>query len=236
MSRERQIAVITGATSGIGLATAHRFARAGYDLGICARNADRLEEVRQTIEREHRVQVVTSNCDLSSPIEATRFANFITDQFQQINVLINNAADAPRATTAEITSEVFDQLLSLNIKAPFLITKKLIPRLTGGSIINVSSLSAIDPFPGLGIYGACKAWIDLWSKALADELAGQGIAVFSVRPGSVATPLLARVAPQFPFDQALQPDEVAEVIFALTNPSWRIASGEAIDLQCRVVK
>ncbi|HQY87480.1 MAG TPA: SDR family oxidoreductase [Tepidisphaeraceae bacterium] len=231
MPREQLTAVITGATSGIGLATAHRFAREGYDLAICARNSDRLEEVQQTIEREHSVKVVTSSCDLSSPAEATQFANFITDRFQQINVLVNNAADAPRATTAEITPEAFDQLLSLNVKAPFLITKKLIPILSGGSIINVSSLAALDPFPGLGIYGACKAWIDLWTKALAAELAGQKIGVFSIRPGAVATPMLKRAAPDFPMDQALHPDEVAELIFSLSIKPWRIASGDAINIQ-----
>lgn len=235
MSREQQTAVITGATSGIGLATAHRFAQAGHNLAICARNEDRLEEVRQTLKREHGVQVVALSCDLSSPTEATRFAKFVTEQFQRITVLVNNAADAPRKTTSEISPEDFDHLLSLNIKAPFLITKKLLPLLTGGTIVNVSSLSAIDPFPGLGIYGASKAWIDLWTKSLAEELAGQRIKVFSVRPGAVETPMLRKVAPDFPADQALHPDQVAEVIFDLATGVCKIPNGSAIDVQYRNV-
>ena len=93
------------------------------------------------------------------------------------------------------------------------------------TIVNVSSLSAIDPFPGFSLYGASKAWVDLLTEALATEGKECGIRVCSVRPGAVETPLLRGLFPDFPSDQCVSPDAVAEIILGCVASPEKFPSG-----------
>ena len=97
----------------------------------------------------------------------------------------------------------------------------------GGTIVNISSMAAIDPFPGFSIYGASKAWIELFSKAIASEGADHSIRVCCVRPGAVETDLLRGLFPDFPADQCVSPEEIASKVWACVNDVERHASGEA---------
>ena len=97
-----------------------------------------------------------------------------------------------------------------------------------GVIVNVSSLAAADPFPGFSVYGGCKAWVETFTRAIAAEGREFGLRAFSVRPGAVETPMLRGVFPDFPRDQTLAPEDVAELIFSLTLPGLQYSSGEAI--------
>ena len=101
----------------------------------------------------------------------------------------------------------------------------------GGSIVNVSSQAAVSPFQGFSVYGGTKAFVDLFTKAVAEEGKPHGISVFSVRPGAVDTPLLRELFPDFPLDQAVTAEEVANVIWQLTQPEMRFSAGDPISVK-----
>jgi len=98
-------------------------------------------------------------------------------------------------------------------------------------IVNISSAASVDPFPGLVAYGGTKAWVNIWSKGLADEGRPLGIRVFAVAPGAVETKMLREAFPDFPADQTLDPMDVADMVFQLSLPECRYASGQTIMVQ-----
>jgi len=97
-----------------------------------------------------------------------------------------------------------------------------------GVIVNISSIASVDPFAGFAAYGAAKAWVNAWTKALADEGRRLGIRVFSVAPGAVETRMLRDPFPTFPADQTLRPADVADAVHALTQPGCRYATGQTV--------
>ena len=137
---------------------------------------------------------------------------------------------APLAAFEQTTAEAFDEVVNVNIRSIYLGTQAVWPVMRasgGGVIVSVSSLAAVSPFTGFSAYGASKAWLDIVTKAWADEGRAHGIRAYSVRPGAVATPMLAGLFPDFPAEQTVSADEVADVICQLALPPWRFSSGEA---------
>ena len=100
----------------------------------------------------------------------------------------------------------------------------------GGVIVNVSSLAAVDPFPGFSLYGASKAWMDLLTVALATEGSEKGIRVCSIRPGAVETPMLRSLFPDFPTEQCVSPEAVAERIWGCVSDPQNYESGKAYEV------
>ena len=229
-------AVITGATRGIGLAVARKFAAQHYDIVLAARSQSDLNEAAARIRTETReaVQVLSVATDVGDPAGAAALVDAARELFGRIDVLVNNAGVAPLAPIAEMTDEDFAQLLQVNIRAVFQLTKAVWPAMAaqhGGVIVNVSSLAATDPFPGFAAYGASKAWVNLFTKAAAAEGRAVGIRVFAVAPGAVETQLLRSRFSDFPADQTLPPAAVAELIYAVTGAPFRSSSGETIQIR-----
>ena len=96
----------------------------------------------------------------------------------------------------------------------------------GGTIVNISSLSAVDPFPGFSLYGASKAWMDLMTLALAAEGEEHKVRVCSIRPGAVETPLLRGLFPDFPADQCVSPQQVAKMVLGCVQEPQKYPSGK----------
>ncbi len=222
--------VITGASRGIGLATALRFAKAGYAIVTAARTAERL------VQNTPQICALGADCepvvaDVSRPDNARRLVDSAVARFGRVDVLVNNAAAAPLAAIEELPVDEFDRALALNIGAVFHMTRAAWPVMRcqgGGTIINISSLASVDPFPGFAVYGASKAWVNLFSQAMAAEGKPLGIRVFSVAPGAVETELLRQSFPDLPAGQTLAPTEVAEVIFGLCDARFAPCSGQTI--------
>jgi 3-oxoacyl-[acyl-carrier protein] reductase len=229
------VAVITGGSSGIGRATALRFVQAGYRVAICGRQPGKLAQsfaaIREASPDAHCLSITT---DVAHPESAKIFLAQVQEHFGRMDVLVNCAGHARLASVTEFAPEEFDALIRNNLSATFYCCQAVIPYLRArgrGVIVNFSSLAAVDPLRGFAVYGACKAWIELFTRALADELAADQIAVFSVRPGAVETPMLREVLPSFPGDAALSPSDVAEVIWRLTDPVWMHSTGMAIPVR-----
>lgn len=222
--------IITGATRGIGRATALRFAADGWNVVIAARHAEALEQTAEAVV-EAGGSCLPLATDVGRPAEVRRLVTTAHERFGRIDVLVNNAGVAPLGTIDEITPEAFDQVYEVNIAAIYHATRAVWPLMQdqgGGLIVNLSSLASVDPFRGFAVYGASKAWVNLFSQAMAAEGRPHGIRVFAVAPGAVETELMRSAFPDFPVDKALAPDDVAAVIASLWNAGLSPCSGQTL--------
>lgn len=238
----RPVCLITGGSSGIGLATARRFASKGYDVAICGRREGKLAESKALIQTagqhsEGSVDCLTIVADLNDVDQARSVARQTIEKFGHIDVLVNNAARAPLAPFEEISEEVFESTINTNIRSLFYLTRMVWAKMKHqgrGVVVNISSLSAVDPFPGFSLYGACKSWLDVLTIALAEEGKAAGLRVCSIRPGAVETPMLRGLFPGFPSDQCVQPTDVANVVWGCVNDPESYPSGQAFTVTNQV--
>ncbi|MCE2793675.1 MAG: SDR family NAD(P)-dependent oxidoreductase [Planctomycetota bacterium] len=225
-----RVAMVTGGTSGIGLATALRQGALGHQVVIFGRSNERLEQAAAEIRAAGAAGCQTVVADFRYPQQAVQAVRSAVQAQGRCDLLVNAAAVAPLAAFEQTTAEAFDEVVNVNIRSIYLGTQAVWPVMRasgGGVIVSVSSLAAVSPFTGFSAYGASKAWLDIVTKAWADEGRAHGIRAYSVRPGAVATPMLAGLFPDFPAEQTVSADEVADVICQLALPPWRFSSGEA---------
>ena len=227
----RPLCVVTGGSSGIGLATAMTFASKGFNLLICGRSEDRLKTAMEKILNagDGSCICLTRVLDLAEPGNALEFAKTALT-FGRVDVLVNNAGVAPLAPLEEVSEAELDQSLNVNIRSVFRLTQAIWPVMKEqgrGVIVNISSLAAIDPFPGFSLYGASKAWVDTFTIALGNEGKELGIQTYSIRPGAVETPLLRGLFPDFPAEQTVSPQEIADKIWQCVSQPEKFESGKA---------
>ena len=230
------VCVLTGGTSGIGLETAKRFAREGYRVVTCGREKGKLEKARQAIcLAGNGSQVIAVELDLAHPRDAGKLVDRALEAFGAIDVLVHCAAVAPLKALEAMSAQEFENAVDVNIRAQFYLTqaawRAMLRQGRGGIIVNVSSLSAVDPYPGFSVYGASKAWSDLFCTALAQEGKPHGIRVYSIRPGAVETPMLRSLFPDFPAAEALPPQSVADMIWAVCQDAFRDSSGYPLSIR-----
>jgi len=226
----RPVAIITGGTRGIGRAATLKFASAGYAVVTCGRNADERDSLCAELASMGAV-FQTHGIDIRRRDAIENLVASTAAQFGSVNLLINNAGVAPLASVDKLSADDFEDCLATNVSAVFHATQAVWPlmqRQGGGTIINVSSYSSVDPFPGFQAYGASKAWVNLFTKAIAEEGRPCGIRTFAVALGTVETPLLRGLFPDYPAEQTLHPDDVAELFLALMQPACIHASGNTI--------
>jgi uncharacterized protein len=183
-------ALVTGATAGIGAEFARQLAVAGHDLVLVARDSARLAESRETLADEYKVEVEVLSADLATSAGCEVVAARITDAQRPVDVLVNNAGFGmyKRFGMAELADE--ERQLDLNVGAVLRLTHAAVRAMTGrgaGRIINVSSVAGFVPRGGNATYSASKAWVTMFSEALAVQLTGSGVTVTAVCPGFTRT-------------------------------------------------
>jgi short-subunit dehydrogenase len=185
MLEKKQTALVTGASSGIGRATALKLAQKGFAVIAAARRKERLVEMADQVEGITPVQV-----DLSRPEDTEKFCDYLSQLPAPVSVLINNAGYSVRGALEDVSIEAAKRLFEVNLFALIRITQACLPamrRQRKGIIVNLSSIVGKFSFPGSGIYAASKHALEAITDAMRLELAPMGIKVVTVRPGPIAT-------------------------------------------------
>lgn len=245
MTTSRKVALVTGASRGIGKATALQLAQDGFIVAVHYNSAE--QEAQETITAIKQLGGIafTVQADLSQSGGAhdlvTRFlAALSAHQLpHQLHVLVNNAGVGGRKQIEEVTEADFDRLIQVNLKSPFFIIQQLIPFIeNNGRIINVSSMGTRVAYPGMAIYAPSKAGLEALTLLLAQQLGERGITVNSVLPGATATDLNTRardpqIAKEIAATVALkrvgQPEDIAATISLLASEAARWITGQHID-------
>ena len=212
---EGRTAVVTGVSRGIGRAIAAALGGAGARVAGCARNG-------------------TGDvfaCDVGRPDQVARFADDVLRRFGPPDVLVNNAGVAARARLEETTPEIWDAVLDSNLKGTFLVTRAFLPAMRArrrGRIVNVASISGRQGTAQLSAYCAAKHGVVGLTRALAEEVRDDGIAVNAVCPGSVDTEMLRVGMPGAKPD--MSPEDVAGVVLYLATAAPSALTGSCLDV------
>ena len=186
----KQSVLITGASGGLGLSLAHRFAKAGYDLILTARSADKLDAAKAAIEAAHAVTVTPIPCDLGKPHAAEELMTTVHGQGLSVDILVNNAGFGDFGDFADSDIQKQSAMVDLNVKALMELTHAVLPamrRNRRGKILNVASIAAFQQGPYMSVYYATKAFVVSFSQAIAHELKDSGITVTALCPGPIDT-------------------------------------------------
>ncbi len=186
----KQTVLITGASSGLGFALAHRFAKEGYDLILTARSADKLITAKSELEAAYGVGVTPIPHDLGAPCAAETLMAAVQEQGLTVDILVNNAGFGDFGAFADSDIDKQSAMVQLNVTALMELTHAVLPVMRQkrrGKILNVASIAAFQQGPFMSVYYATKAFVLSFSQALARELTGSGITVTALCPGPIDT-------------------------------------------------
>ncbi|PYS47745.1 MAG: hypothetical protein DMF68_15145 [Acidobacteria bacterium] len=241
-----KVAIVTGATSGIGHATALRFAEAGAAVVAVGRNAQKLKEVVKEIEGKGG-EALTIRADVTVQPIARRVVAQALDRFGGIDVLVNAAGHIANGTIENTPLADWDAMMNVNLRAVFNLMQQAVPSLIErkGNIVNVSSVTGLRSFPGVLAYCVSKAGLDQLTRCAALELAPKGVRVNAVNPGVVVTEIhkrggmsqkeyaafLEHSKKTHPIGRVGEASEVAELILYLASEraSWITGATYSID-------
>lgn len=214
-----KVAVITGANSGIGLATAKLFLEQGAKVVISGRRKEALQEVSKDLKGDF----ITVVADVSKPDDNSALIDKVVETYGKIDILYLNAGVAPTTPTSEITEEHYDEIFNINVKGPILTTKKALPFINeGGVILFTGSIVHKKGFDGLSVYSASKGAVRSFVRVLTSELKSQKIRVLSIAPGPIETPIYSKMG---------LPQDVVEEMgksFAASVPLGRFGTSEEV--------
>jgi NAD(P)-dependent dehydrogenase (short-subunit alcohol dehydrogenase family) len=236
------IAIVTGAGTGVGAATARRLAAGGWSVALVGRRANLLEEVAADIGKSGgKTLVIPAN--LAEAAAAKTIVDRTVAAFGAVDALVNNAAVIKVLPLADYTTEILDQHWAVNIRAPFLLIQAALPHLKkrGGAVVNISSSSGTILRPGQSVYGMSKHALEYLSRSLAGELAPDRIRVNTLALGPVDTPIHKTwatdlkaayewLAKQVPLGRIAEADEIARWVEILVSPDAGWMTGAIIPL------
>ena len=222
MNLDRARCVVTGATEGIGRAIALALGARGARVAVCARTADRVNDLVGHLESAG-VTAMGGSCDVSNQRGVSSFAERVLSELGTPDVLVNNAGMGHFGPLAELTVERFDETMGTNVRGIFLMTKAFLPSMLEagkGHIVNIASLAGRTGFVGGTAYTASKHAVLGFPRSLMMEVRKQNIRVIAVCPDSVETPFFGKAGAALDnADRVLQPEDVASsVISALELP------------------
>jgi 3-oxoacyl-[acyl-carrier protein] reductase len=239
-----QVALITGASSGIGCATAEAMAREGARVAVnYLKNRAGAEAAVAAIAKVGG-EAMAVRADVTSSADVRALVETVRRKWGRVDILVNNAGDLlARRTLADMTEDYWDQVMALNLKSVFLSVKAVWEEMVArqsGCIINVTSIAGRNGGgPGAAAYAAAKGGLLTYTKGLARELAPRGVRVNAVAPGVIATPYHERYSPpelfqkyiaSVPLGRAGTSEEVADVIVFLASPAARYMTGETVEV------
>lgn len=248
-----RVALITGATSGIGLATAKRLAQSGHKVFICGRNVGALEKTVAGL-RDEGYDAAGTSCDVTDVEQIERLVKATTDQFGPISVLVNNAGRSGGGVTAQIPDELWLDVINTNLNSVFLVTRRVLTAggmlgLGRGRVINIASTGGKQGVVLGAPYSASKHGVVGFTKALGLELAKTGVTVNAVCPGYVETAMAQRVREiysgiwnvseedvltkfnnKIPMGRYGRPEEVAAMVDYLASDDAAVVTAQALNV------
>ncbi len=244
-----KVAIVTGAAKGIGLAIAGRLTEAGASLLAVDIDAETLKTVCAEIGQ--RGGTATAHvADVSTSAGAAGCVQVAKDTYGRVDILVNNAGIYPMVPALELSEEVWDKTLNLNLKGAFFAAqaaaKEMIESGTGGSIINIASIDGLKPTGNLVHYDSSKGGLNMMTKALAKDLGPRGVRVNAIAPGGIATPGTAQAVPtnlpadidveammkqmvaHLPLGRMGEPDDVGRLALFLASPASAYMTGRVV--------
>lgn len=184
------VALITGASSGIGLELAKLFAGGGEDVVLTARSEDKLKDLASELRQDHNITATVIPSDLSKVEQVDRLCDRLQDRGIEIDTVVNNAGFGALGKFAELSVDRQTDMLMVNVVALTRLTRKLLPAMLqrgAGGVLNVGSIAAYQAGPNMAVYYASKAYVLSFTEALREELAGTGLHVTCLEPGATET-------------------------------------------------
>ncbi len=236
-----QTALITGASRGIGRATAKRMAEEGFDLALnFLKTEEGVNEARKEVVAMGR-RAFTVRADVSDLAQVESMIEKVLDELGHIDVLVNNAGVYPRKTIGDVSQKDWDEVVGTNLKSVFNCCKAVIPHMKGrgkGVIVNLSSVLGIMGSRQGAHYSASKAGVIGLTKSLAKELAPFNIRVNAIAPGAIETDILRQDTPEqrkrriegIPLKRVGRPEEIAEAVVFLATDRSSYITGETLNV------
>jgi NAD(P)-dependent dehydrogenase (short-subunit alcohol dehydrogenase family) len=230
-------ALVTGGSSGIGLAIARALAEDGYGVTLSARRAEKLASAADGL-RDDGFDVIDVPAQMTEEEDLRKLVEAHAEHFGRLDVLVNNAGVGIGEAMHELTAKRVDMQLDVNLRAVILMTRECLPMLReAGSehgkalIVNTASVAGKSPQPWLSVYSATKAAVLAFSQATQREVAGQGIGVTALAPGFVDTPMTEFVKEQVSAEEMIQPEDLAESVRFLLRTSRNCVVPEIVFLR-----
>ena len=238
-SLENKVAIITGASKGIGEAIARVFAQYGAKVVISSRKQSDLDALAQEIRNEYQSEVLAIAAHAGDIGQLESLLEKAVEVFGKVDILVNNAATNPVfGPSIDCSGEAFDKIMQVNVKSPFEFAKLVHPLMKkngGGSIINISSIAGSTPDPGLGMYSVSKAALNMLTKVLAKEWGIDGIRVNALSPGLIKTKfsqalwenpkMLEHFTKRLPVARMGTVDEIAALVLYLASDAAGYTTG-----------
>jgi NAD(P)-dependent dehydrogenase (short-subunit alcohol dehydrogenase family) len=233
MTVKDKTVLVTGGTSGIGEAIARAYAAAGADVVITGRDDQRGRRIVDSLVKDGaRARFVRADLERLEDVQG------LAREVEHIDVLVNNAGVFPFGATHEVDGELFDATVALNVRAPFVLTGAVAPRMAangGGAIVNITTMVASFGAPGMALYGSTKAALELLTKAWAAEYGPQGVRVNAVAPGPTRTPGtepmgdgLDQLAATLPLGRPATAEEIANAALFLGSEEASYVNGAVL--------
>jgi NAD(P)-dependent dehydrogenase (short-subunit alcohol dehydrogenase family) len=234
-----KVAIITGASRGIGEAIARTYAKAGAKVVLSARKVDSLNQTAESIQAEGG-DVIPVAAHTGDPNALNDLVEATIAKYGGVDILVNNAATNPHFGPL-LTSEesMWDKTLEVNLRGYFRLIRAAVPSMQkrgGGKIINIASIVGLTPMPGMGLYGITKAAVIMMTKTLAAELGSSNIQINAIAPGFVKTrfsqaiwgndAISANVIRATPSRRIAEPDEITGIALYLASPASNFTTGQ----------
>jgi ketoreductase len=251
--RTESVALVTGATSGIGLAITERLAQEGHKVYLCSRHAAGVTETIKSLQ-DKGFDVDGTTCDVADPEQVKQYVRAAVDRYGPVDILVNNAGRSGGGVTAELADELWFDVINTNLNSVFLVTREALTSgglsaKQRGRIINIASTGGKQGVVHAAPYSAAKHGVIGFTKALGLELAKTGITVNAVCPGFVETPMASRVRKNYaqiwevserdaferitsrvPIGRYVQVDEVAAMVSYLVSDGAAAVTAQALNV------
>jgi 3-oxoacyl-[acyl-carrier protein] reductase len=247
--RDKRVAIVTGASRGIGRGIAYELAKVDHVVVVnYASNEQAARDVQVAIETNHNGEAMVCQADVSQAADRERLVDTVLEKLGRIDLLVNNAGVAPleRKDILEATEESFTRVLDINLKGPYFLTQRVANEMIrlrqadavpSAKIVNVSSISAFTSSPSRGEYCLSKAAVSMATQLWADRLAEFGINVYEVQPGVISTDMTSAVQAKYdkliedgltPIRRWGQPSDIGKAVAAIAMDLLPFSTGEVI--------